>query len=102
MKTFVNTKTSLTGSSKEVNSIVNLNYSDLVLINLNDVGEKGLLPIEMEERIELIKLFKDKQEGDKIELNQSQVDLLLDCNQKTRWTSLHEDIDSFNKYVKTL
>lgn len=82
--------------------VVNLTYADLCLVNLNYMPQDGLLPTQMAERVGIINKCKDVKPHDYIELEDSEFNILLDCNQKTRWQAIHDDIVEFNKYILEL
>lgn len=89
----------ITGPGKEKNSIRNMTYADLCMINLNYMPQEGLLPTQMAERVNIINKFKDAEVDSVIELEDKEFETLKSCNEKTRWQMMHEDIIEFNKYI---
>jgi hypothetical protein len=95
-------KIEITGPGEEVNSVRNLNYADLCMINLNHMPQEGLLPTEMTERVNIINKFKDAKIDSVVELEDKEFETLKSCNEKTRWQMLHKDIIEFNKYISEI
>ena len=92
----------ITGPGKEKDSVRNMNYADLCMINLNYMPQEGLLPTQMAERVNVINKFKDAEVGSIVELEDKEFETLKSCNEKTRWQMMHEDIIEFNTYISTL
>lgn len=91
----------ITGPGKEIDSVRNMNYADLCMINLNYMPQEGLLPTQMAERVNIINKFKDAEVDSVVELDEKEFETLKSCNEKTRWQMMHEDIIEFNNYIST-
>jgi len=92
----------ITGPGKEKNSVRNMNYADLCMINLNYMPQEGLLPTKMAERIDIINKFKDAEVDSVVELDEKEFETLKSCNENTRWQMIHNDIREFNTYISEI
>jgi len=92
--------------NKEINIVFEegkkVGFFDLAVICLNQVGEQGLPPLQMSERIDLIKKVQSVKVGGKLKLDEKELETLKDCSEKTRWRMIHEDIVKFNKYLEDI
>ena len=82
------------GRDKEVEQ--DFSYADLLLVALNDIPQGGLLPTEMGDRIKIIDKVKSNKK--KIELEDSELDLLYDLIKVQKFAMVHKALVEYREY----
>jgi len=99
MKVFENKETEITEQRGE--EIKKIGFKDLALVGLNAAPKEGWTTDEMRKRFKAIDKIENLKIGDKVELEDSEFEVLLESS-KVNWAIMHKDIIRFDDYLTLL
>jgi len=79
-------------------------YGEIMIQCLKSTSGKGFFENEIDERLRVIGILKDKEVGDVFEIEDHDAKVLQKCVEdfNGRWPIVHEDTSKFMKYIRGL